>query len=196
MAAETTPPTASRGARRSLLVLLGVVVAGFALMTLRNSADPVGQTANPVRPAQQTAAAQKEKLNPEELDVRLEALKQTPPQPDETGRNPFRFKPKPPPPLPPPPKTTKSVTPGPPPPPPPPTVPPIPLKFIGVTEAPAVGKIAALTDCRHTVQGVEGEVIDGQYRIVKIGIESLVIEYLDGKARTTLRMTGAECVAK
>jgi hypothetical protein len=59
-----------------------------------------------------------------------------------------------------------------------------------------VGKIAALTDCRHTVQGVEGEVIEGQYRIVKIGVESLVIEYLDGKGRTTLRMTGAECVSK
>jgi hypothetical protein len=194
METETTATTAARRPRTALLVLLGVVVAGFVLMSLRESAAPVVQTSNPSRPSQQAAA---EKLDPDELDVRLEALKQPPPQPDETGRNPFRFKPKAAPVLPPTrPTGDKSVKPGPPPPPPPPTVPPIPLKFIGVTEAPSVGKIAALTDCRHTVQGVEGEVIEGQYRIVKIGVESLVIEYLDGKGRTTLRMSGAECVAK
>ena len=195
METETTATTGSRRPRMPLLVLLGVVVAGFVAMTLRDSADPVAQTSNPSRPSQQQAAA--EKLNPEELDVRLEALKETPPEPDEIGRNPFRFKPKPAPVLPPAPTPGKGAKPGPPPPPSgPPPPPPIPLKFIGVTEAPSVGKIAALTDCRHTVQGVEGEVIEGQYRIVKIGIESLVIEYLDGKGRTTLRMSGAECVSK
>jgi hypothetical protein len=194
METETTATTTARRPRTALLVLLGVVAAGFVVMSLRDSAEPVVQTSNPSRPSQQAAA---EKLDPEELDVRLEALKHPPPQPDETGRNPFRFKPKAAPVLPPtrPPgdKGVKPVVPesavvkGP---------PPIPLKFIGVTEAPSVGRIAALTDCRHTVQGVEGEVIEGQYRIVKIGVESLVIEYLDGKGRTTLRMSGAECVAK
>jgi hypothetical protein len=197
METETTATSPSRRPRTWLLVLLALVAAGFATMTLRDtdSADPVVQTSNPSRPSRQ--AQQTEKLDPEELDVRLEALKRPPPQPDDIGRNPFRFKPKPPPVVPSTP-ASKSVKPGgpPPPPPPPPGPPPIPLKFIGVTEAPAVGKIAALTDCRHTVQGVEGEVIEGQYRIVKIGIESLVIEYLDGKGRTTLRMSGAECVAK
>ena len=194
METETTATTTARRPRTALLVLLGVVVAGFVVMSLRDSAEPVVQTSNPSRPSQQAAA---EKLDPEELDVRLEALKQPPPQPDETGRNPFRFKPKAAPVLPPTrPPGDKGVKPGPPVPPPPPPTPPIPLKFIGVTEAPSVGKIAALTDCRHTVQGVEGEVIEGQYRIVKIGVESLVIEYLDGKGRTTLRMSGAECVAK
>jgi hypothetical protein len=70
------------------------------------------------------------------------------------------------------------------------------LKFIGVTEAPGVGKIAALTDCKHTVQGREGETIEGRYRIVKIGVESLVIENVDGTNRTTLRMSGQDCVAR
>ena len=195
METETTATTASRRPRTSLLMLLGIVVAGVIFMSLRDSTEPTTQTSNPGRPPQQSAAG--EKLNPDELDVRLEALKQTPPQPDEIGRNPFRFKPKPPP-TPPPTAAgkIKNVNPGPVLPPPPPPPPTIPLKFIGVTEAPSVGKIAALTDCRHTVQGVEGEVIEGQYRIVKIGVESLVIEYLDGKGRTTLRMTGAECVSK
>jgi hypothetical protein len=193
---ETETPAATRRPRKLLLVLLGILAVGFVVVSLRDSTGPATQSSNPGRPAQQSGKA--EKLDPDELDVRLEALKQTPPQPDEIGRNPFRFKPKA---APTPPPTAmgsgRGVKPGPPPPPPPPPgPPPIPLKFIGVTEAPAVGKIAALTDCRHTVQGVEGEVIEGQYRIVKIGVESLVIEYLDGKGRTTLRMTGAECVSK
>ena len=81
-------------------------------MSLRDSAEPVVQTSNPSRPSQQAAA---EKLDPEELDVRLEALKQPPPQPDETGRNPFRFKPKAAPVLPPTrPPSDKGVKPGPP----------------------------------------------------------------------------------
>jgi hypothetical protein len=195
METETTAATASRRPRTTLLVLLGIVVAGFLMMSLRDSTEAPTQTSNPGRQPQQSAAGQK--LNPDELDVRLEALKQPPPQPDEIGRNPFRFKPKTAPTPPPTSGIAKKIVPGPPPPPPPPQgPPPIPLKFIGVTEAPTVGKIAALTDCRHTVQGVEGEVVEGQYRIVKIGVESLVIEYLDGKGRTTLRMTGAECVSK
>jgi hypothetical protein len=131
--------------------------------------------------------------------VRIEALSQGAAQPDDTDRNPFTFRPKaapPPPPTRPPterprpdPETVNTPPAG-------PTVPPIPLKFIGVTEAPNVGKIAALSDCRHTVQGVEGDVVDGRYRIVKIGVESIVIEYVDGKGRTTLRMSGQDCVAK
>jgi hypothetical protein len=75
-------------------------------------------------------------------------------------------------------------------------VPPIPLKFIGILEAPGVGKIALFTDCRSTYQVAEGKDIAGQYRLVKIGVESVVVEYLDGKGRTTLRMSGAECVGK
>jgi hypothetical protein len=192
MVTEVQVVTSSRRPRTSLLVLLGIVVAGFVVMTLRDSADPVAQTSNPSRPPKQATT---EKLNPQELDVRLEALKQPSPEPDTIGRNPFRFKPKPAPAAVSPP-SSKGSKPGPAPPPPPPPPPTIPLKFIGVTEAPSVGKIAALTDCRHTVQGVEGEVIEGQYRIVKIGVESLVIEHIDGKGRTTLRMSGAECVAK
>ena len=112
METETTATTTVRRPRTALLVLLGVVVAGFVVMSLRDSAEPVVQTSNPSRPSQQAAA---EKLDPEELDVRLEALKQPPPQPDETGRNPFRFKPKAAPVLPPTrPPTGKSVKPEPP----------------------------------------------------------------------------------
>jgi hypothetical protein len=187
--------TPSRRPRTSLLVLLGIVVAVAAWMTLQDSAGPAGETSNPRRPQPQAGAA--EALDPTQLDVRLEALRAAAPKPDNTDRNPFRFQPKAPPPAPPDTKPfqgTKMDELGPP----PPTttvVPPIPLKFIGIiAEIPNVGKVAALTDCRHTVQGTEGQEVDGRYRIVKIGTESLIIEYLDGKGRTTLRMSGQECV--
>ena len=75
----------------------------------------------------------------------------------------------------------------------PPPPPPIPLKFIGVIEGvPGVGKVAAFSDCRSTMRGGEGDIIDGRYRLVRIGIESVVMEYVDGRGRTTIRM-GGEC---
>lgn len=195
--AQSAPP--SNRPRTSLLVMLGLAVVAFVLYTMRDSAGPAPQTSNQVRAPQQAAAG---KVDRESLDVRLEDLKEAPPPPDNTERNPFRFQPKAPPPQPQGPPggfVKKPVEPvekapvGPPQPPPPP---PIPLKFIGVTEAPGVGKIAALTDCRRTVQGLEGQVVEGRYRIVTIGVESLVIEYTDGKGRTTLRMSAPECVTK
>lgn len=186
----------SRRPRASLLVLLAIVLAVFGFVTLRPSTGPAPQTSNPGRAPQPTTGEKPQ--DPQGLQVRLGDLKKPPPEPGETERNPFRFRPKPPPPRPPEPspgpkKFEDVVKPTPPPPPPPPT---IPLKFIGVTEAEGVGKIAALTDCKHTVQGREGETIDGQYRIVKIGTESLIIEFIDGTGRTTLRMSGQDCVAK
>jgi hypothetical protein len=196
MDTEATP-SSSRRPRTSLLVLLGIVLAGAAMVTLRqDAAGPAAPTSNPGRPQQQARGAA---FQPEQLDVKIEALSQAAAQPDDTDRNPFTFRPKAPPPRPPAPPNDSRPRPDPGPPNTGPVStgpPPIPLKFIGVTEAPNVGKIAALTDCRHTVQGVEGDIIDGRYRIVKIGVESLVIEYVDGKGQTTLRMSGQDCVAK
>ena len=195
---ETEAPSApSRRPRTSLLVLLALVLAVAAFVTLRPTAGPTVQTSNPGRAPQQATGEKPQ--DAQELQVRLGELKRPPPKPGDTERNPFRFQPKaPPPPKPGPPPGSKPPDPFPKveTPQPPPGPPPIPLKFIGVTEAPGVGKIAALTDCKHTVQGREGESIDGQYRIVKIGVESLVIEYMDGTGRTTLRMSGQECVGK
>jgi hypothetical protein len=196
METETTAVSPSRRPRTSLLLLLALVVVVGAVVWFRDSTDPTAPASNPRRPQQQ--ASGERQLDPKQLDVKIESLKEAQPAPDDSERNPFRFRPKPPPPPPPSPRgadndkalappipmTTTTI------------VPPIPLKFIGVTEAPGIGKIAALSDCRHTVQGREGEEVDGRYRIVKIGVESLIIEYLDGKGRTTLRMSGQECVAK
>lgn len=79
----------------------------------------------------------------------------------------------------------------------PPQPPPITLKYIGLMEGvPGQGKVAAFSDCRSTMQGREGEIVAGQYRLVRIGVESVVLEYVDGRGRTTIRMSGQECVGK
>jgi hypothetical protein len=36
----------------------------------------------------------------------------------------------------------------------------------------------------------EGGTVLGQYRVVKIGVESVVMEYLDGRGRQTIPMRG------
>jgi hypothetical protein len=73
----------------------------------------------------------------------------------------------------------------------PPPLPPIPLKFIGYIEGPGGHKIASLSDGTHQpFNVVEGGTVLGQYKIWRIGVESLDISYLDGRGRQTIRMTG------
>jgi hypothetical protein len=129
--------------------------------------------------------------------VRLDALKQPRPSAEGGSRNPFRFYTPPPPPPPVAPKPVPTLPPVEGPPPGPPQPPPIPLKYIGLLEGvPGQGKVAGFSDCRTTMRAREGEIIAGQYRLVKIGTESVVVEYVDGRGRTTIRMSGQECVGK
>jgi hypothetical protein len=135
-------------------------------------------------------------VQPGDLEVHLKALTEPRPDAESSERNPFRFYVKPPPPPPPPPKDGG----GKPPPPPPPPVdtgpPPITLKYIGLLEVGGGEKVAAFSDCRSTMRGKEGDIIAGQYRLVKIGNESVVMEYVDGRGRQTIRQSGQECVGK
>ena len=125
------------------------------------------------------------------LDVHLPALDADRPKPGGADRNLFRFKPKAPPPAPPverPPPITNPVPTGPPPPPP---VPPIPLKFIGTVER-GGQKIAILSDSSgHVSYGPEGATIDGRYRIIKIGVESVEVAHVDGRGQQLIRKTGS-----
>lgn len=75
-------------------------------------------------------------------------------------------------------------------PPPPPPVPPIAVKFIGIVARQDVGRVAVLSDGRNVYYGREGEIVDGRWRIVRIGEESIQIEHADGRGRQTLRLTG------
>jgi len=72
----------------------------------------------------------------------------------------------------------------------PPPPPPITVKFIGVVSRRDVGKVAVLSDGKNVYYGREGEIVDGRWRIVVIGEESLQIEYVDGRGRQTVRLTG------
>lgn len=198
-------PEASAGAvgrpRPSLLIALGVAVVVFLASYLMpgKSAVPVPAASKPRVQAKKTP----ETVQPGDLDVHLGELRHPRPSAEESDRNPFKFYVKPPPPPPPPTASMgrggrASGPVGPVAPPPdigPPPLPPIPLKFIGVLETPS-GKIAAFSDCRATMHGREGEIIDGRYRLVRIGVESVVMEYADGKGRTTIRLSGQECVGK
>ena len=126
-------------------------------------------------------------------DVHLRALDDERPKPISGDRNLFRFRPKPPPPPPPPPPPIVRTAPLPIVPPGPPPLPAIPLKFIGIVEATTQSKrIAAFVDATgHSLQGREGEVVAGQYRILKIGVESIEMAYLDGRGRQTIRLSGS-----
>lgn len=173
-----------------LVVVLIVVIVKMwpgtsaAPSTASNRAGSPNATRQP-----QTAAA------PAPPGVHLDALNGERPKPAASERNLFRFRPKAPPPLLPAPvrpvQPAMPVVPAGPPPPPP--LAPITLKFIGVLEAPSQGeKIAILSDGRNApFYGKEGAIIEGRYRILKIGVESVELAYLDGRGRQTIRLTGS-----
>ncbi len=74
----------------------------------------------------------------------------------------------------------------------PPPLPPIPFKFIGLVEgASGARRIAVLSDSKGlVVHGTDGAIIDGRFRILSIGAESIEIAYADGRGRQTLRLSG------
>ena len=127
--------------------------------------------------------------------VHLQTLSDERPKPESAERNLFRFRTKPPPAPPPQPVVTRPVQPAapaaPPGPPPPPPLAPITLKFIGVL-GPESAKIAILSDGQNPpFLGKEGAIIEGRYRILKIGVESVEVAYADGRGRQTIRLTGS-----
>ena len=67
--------------------------------------------------------------------------------------------------------------------------PPIPLRFIGVVQTANGVRWAVLSDGKLQVFGRETDIIDGQYRIVSIGAESIELWYADGRGRQTIRLT-------
>ena len=74
----------------------------------------------------------------------------------------------------------------------PPPPPPIPLRFIGFVEQPdRRPKLAVLSDGRGVFYGHEGDIIGGRYRIVRIGLESIEMVYVDGRGQQTIRLTGS-----
>ncbi len=202
----TEPAAPSKRPNPLLLALLGLTIAVAVVMKLMGSASPGTPASNSSSAARSSAQARPDAaggkggpIDPARLDVHLEVLEAERPAAAEAERNPFRFKPAPPPPAPPPVASkpapiVPSAPVGPPPPPPPP---PITVKFIGLLDLADGSRIAVFTDCsagRRQSQAREGGTVDGRYRLVKIGRESVVIEHLDGRGRTTLAAGGQDCV--
>jgi hypothetical protein len=121
------------------------------------------------------------------VDLALDRLRTVGGQLRESARDPFRFRPKAPPPAPrvvQAPMFTPPVPQGPPPP------PPIPLKYFGVLTVDGQ-RVAAFSDERgNTFSGKEGDVLEGRYRLLRIGPDSVDLAFLDGRGRQSIRLTG------
>ena len=186
---STAAQTQSARPRSWLLLLLGLAVVTFLVTRVMSHWAPTPSTTSST--ATRTGSrARGQAIDPTELDIRLEALEAARPDRGEVARNPFRFQPKAPPP-----PSPDTYRPAPPPTPPgpvePPPPPPIPWKLMGFVEIKPGVRVAALSDCKGgTWHAKAGEIVDGQYRVVQLGIESIVIEYIDGKGRQPLRLEG------
>jgi len=180
------------------LAIVAVALIATAIWSVRS-------TNSPAPPAEMAGTAPRSQAIPPARDqnavtgIDLQALAADRPQPEGSNRNPFRFKSRTPAERPStlalPPPMVPPATPG------PmgsiePTSPPrIPLSFIGLVDArqdPKVGRVAILSDTRGVYYGRENETIEGRYRILKIGVESIDLAYLDGRGRQTIRLTGQQ----
>jgi hypothetical protein len=66
------------------------------------------------------------------------------------------------------------------------------LRFIGFLQPKGgAGRVAVLSDGRGNVfDGREGDIIEGRYRLLRVGIDSADLIYLDGRGRQTIRLSG------
>ena len=174
-----------------LLVVVAAVVitSGLRRQTTSNTASSSNSSTS-----RSVASGNRQTADSAEA-VKIEELKAARPDPGGSGRNPFQFKPRAAPPPRPTPSTGQPGGPGSvepaPAPPPPAGPPPMGLKFIGLVDAPAQGgKLAVLSDGRSVYYGHEGDLIDGRFKIVRIGVESIEMMYADGRGRQTIRLSG------
>lgn len=184
------------------LAVLGALVAGLVLViTLRGGDTPAGTSAAPSNPVSGTTGTRQQQGRGGQApvtDIQLEALNAARKDAPVAERNLFRFEVKAPPPDPPgrgagagapPPRVVPT---GPPVPQGPSPPPPIPLRFIGLLNAPAqAGRVAILSDGRGTViTGREGDIIEGRYRLLRIGADNVEMAYTDGRGRQVIRLSG------
>jgi hypothetical protein len=180
--------------QKVLLALLAVVALVVVYLQWGGEATEVTPAAsNPVATAATPPAAGASNANGTmPVPVKLGSLE---PVVEAGGneRNPFAFGVPPRPPAPPAP-AVPPPRPTPPPPPPQPTGPPprpaIPVKFIGVVEEPGKGKIVALSVGGEVVTAREGDLVDGRYRLIKVGLDSITMAYADGQGQQTIRLSG------
>ena len=165
--------------RRRLLLLVGALGIAAALLYWRLSEPPLviptttgppptsNMLARQVGGTTRSAATVPQTPQP----LKLTELEQVPAEP-RAGRNLFRF----------------GVPPAPPPP------PPIPIRLVSVFQDPyEPGRLRAYLrdpDSGAIFEQLEGDIVDGRYRLVKVNPTSVVISYRDGTGQRTLMVGG------
>lgn len=180
----------SRQRQYALLAVLAVALAVVWTKVMGEPAETSPQPSNRV-----TRAASSKDAEIPVVDVGLDRLKVERDELQPAERNPFRFRPKPPPP--PPPQVARPVVraqepvvptapAGPPPP------PPIPLKYIGFLDpAGPDARVGVFSDGRGSpLQAKEGDILEGRYRVLRVGVDSADLVYLDGRGRQTIPLRG------
>lgn len=171
------------------LGLLGIVAVVLLWVLYGNQ----GQTAAP--PAASNAAAGSGGATPQAGSAMPEPLAlsahEVLPETLTVGRNPFTYgeapRPEAPPVLPPvvnvpPPALAPPAPTGP---------PPIAVRLLGVVELPDGRIVGTLRDQAGAVfQAMEGQIVDGRYRVVKLGTQSVVLSYVDGSGQRTIPIGG------
>jgi hypothetical protein len=171
-----------------LLALLAIALAVyFGPRYWPSTAATTAATSNTQR-----AGGSADKKIPMPDPVRLANLEAAP-EASQPERNPFRFGQKPLPPPPPAPPPAPYV-------PPPPTLPPAPqgppeikLKCLGIEQVKDTKQwLGGLQDpdSGATFWVVEGMIIDGKYKVVKVAADSVVVSYRDGTGMKSLRPGG------
>jgi len=178
--------------RRRLLLSSGVLAVLVAVLWAMWPSTPAPSAAVPAPVARQAGPGSSGVPSPV-APVRLDSLTAGRHEPSDAERNPFRYQARV---VAPPPRPVNTepvaVTEAPRPvtPPGPPPAPPIALKFIGMMERANGVKWAVLSDGKNVMHGREGDIVEGRYRIVKIGTESVELTHVDGRGRQVVRLTG------
>ena len=178
------PPGPERRSQLTRLGVMVVILVGLGFYQFGFSSGPAAPATLPVNVAAPGAVAPTTLPTP----IGLEKL-ETVAEDAAAGRNPFGYGQKPLPPAPPPVQAPPPPPPPPPAPPPAPQAPDIPLKLIGLNNL-RVGDpaVATLKDTQtNTVYlAVEGQIIDGRYKLAKVGQTSVIVSYLDGSGQKML----------
>ncbi len=175
------------------IAMLGVLLVVAGVLVYTRLPSPTTEVTTPASntPAATPRATGQAGALPEAL--RLASLEPVP-EASLGSRDPFGFgvPPRPPAPPPPPPRPAPAPpAPEPPRPVGPPPRPQIPVKFLGFAEEPGKpGKVVSLSVGGVVVLAREGDVVDGRYRLLKVGLESIVMAYLDGQGQQTIRQSG------
>ncbi|HVZ20346.1 MAG TPA: hypothetical protein VG871_04750 [Vicinamibacterales bacterium] len=182
------------GQRRRVIALTALLVLLVIVAIAELRRGPARPAARPARPSNRSSGGRTEAARVPVSGLRLDLLARTDAGYPEPERNPFKFQPRP---APPPPRPAGRGRGGRAPLPPPlpagpPPLPPIPWRLIGVADLPGgSGRVGAFSDSRgDTTWAKEGDIIDGRYRVLRVGPDSADLAYLDGQGRQSLRLSG------